>query len=105
MSFRQISLPKSIKVKVLKGQSGCFIAELPEYNISTEADSVIEIDELVNDLIYVYFDVPKEFRKEIRYVPSSSRKDISLKAQIVFQKFLSSDAQRLFEWSNLAQKS
>lgn len=95
MSFRQISLPKSIKVKVLKGQSGCFIAELPEYNISTEADSVIEIDELVNDLIYVYFDVPKEFRKEIRYVSSSPRK-VDLKTQLIFQKFLSSDAQRLF---------
>jgi len=97
MSFHQINLPGNIKVRVFKGQSGCFIAELPEFDISTEANSAWEIEELVNDLIYVYFDVPKEYRKAIRYVPADLRKTVDIKSQLIFQKFISSDAERLFK--------
>ena len=90
-------LPERIKVHISKGSSGVFIAELPEYDISTEADSMWEIDDLINDLILVYFDVPKEFRKEIRYVPEEPRKEIDLRAHLIFQKFISSESNRLFK--------
>jgi len=90
-------LPERIKVHISKGSSGVFIAELPEYDISTEADSMWEIDDLINDLIWVYFDVPKEFRKEIRYVPEEPRKEIDLRAHLIFQKFISSESNRLFK--------
>lgn len=91
-----LQLPERIKVHISKGSSGVFIAELPEYDISTEADSIWEIDDLINDLIWVYFDVPQEFRKEIRYVPERPRKEIDLSAQLIFQKFISSESNRLF---------
>lgn len=89
-------LPPKIKVKIFKGKSGVFIAELPEYDISTEADSILEVDELINDLIYVYFDVPKEYRKAIRYVSEDLKKETDLKSHLIFQKFISSEAGRLF---------
>lgn len=94
-----LQLPERIKVHISKGSSGIFIAELPEYDISTEADSIWEIDDLINDLIWVYFDVPKEFRKEIRYVryvPAEPKKEIDLSAHLIFQKFISSESNRLF---------
>lgn len=91
-----LQLPEKIKVLLRKGSSGVFIAELPEYDISTEADSIWEIDDLINDLIWVYFDVPLEFRKEIRYVQEKPKKEIDLRVHIVFQKFISSESNRLF---------
>lgn len=91
-----LQLPEKIKVLLRKGSSGVFIAELPEYDISTEADSIWEIDDLINDLICVYFDVPQEFRKEIRYVQEEPRKEIDLRAHLIFQKFISSEVNRLF---------
>jgi hypothetical protein len=97
MSTKQIlQLPERIKVHISKGSSGVFIAELPEYDISTEADSIWEIDDLINDLIWVYFDVPKEFRKVIRYVPEEAKKEMDLRSHLIFQKFYSSEAGRLF---------
>lgn len=89
-------LPSKIQVKIFKGKSGVFIAELPEYDISTEANSFLEVDDLINDLIYVYFDVPHEYRKAIRYVPKETKRGIDLNSHLVFQKFISSEAGRLF---------
>ncbi|MBI2012294.1 hypothetical protein HYS91_06060 [Candidatus Daviesbacteria bacterium] len=89
-------LPSKIEVRIFKGKSGVFIAELPEYDVSTEVDSLLEIDDLINDLIYVYFDVPKEYRKAIRYMSEELKKEIDLKSHLVFQKFISSEAERLF---------
>lgn len=91
-----LQLPEKIKVSLKRGSSGVFIAELSEYDIFTEADSIWEIDDLINDLIWVYFDVPLEFRKEIRYVQEEPKKEIDLRAHIVFQKFVSSESNRLF---------
>lgn len=91
-----ILLPSKIKIKIFRGQSGAIIAELPDYDISTEADSIWEVDDLINDLIYVYFDVPENLRKAIRYIPEKPRQEINLKSQLIFQKFISSEAKRIF---------
>ncbi len=55
-------LPNSIKVDIKKGESGCYLAYLPEYDIFTESDSLEDIDFQINDLIYAFFDVPKKLQ-------------------------------------------
>lgn len=98
MSTQQfLKLPERIKVNITKGSSGVFIAELPEYDISTEADQICDLDDLINDLIWVYFDVPKEYRSVIRYVPAETKKEIDIRSHLIFQKFYSSEVGRLFQ--------
>jgi len=86
-------LPKAIKVKIIKGKSGCFIAELPEYDISTEADSELGLQYNINDLIYTFFDVPKKYRGKIWYQPSQRNKTSfsGIKVPLPFNKFFASD--------------
>lgn len=86
-------LPKVIKVKVIKGESGCFIAELPKYDVFTEADSLLELEWNVNDLIYTLFDVPKKYHGKIWYRPAKRRvKDLAkVKIPYPFQRLLASD--------------
>ena len=50
-------LPKQVKVKILK-EGKVFIAELEELNAFTEADSLADLDFMINDLIFAAFDVP-----------------------------------------------
>lgn len=64
-----LRLPSKIKVKVNKEKSGIFFAELTEYDVFTEANSLNELIINVNDLIYTYFDLPKRDRDKIRYMP------------------------------------
>lgn len=60
-------LPTLIKVKIIKTKEGSYIAELPEYDIFTEADSPLELDFNINDLIYTFFDIPKKYHGKIVY--------------------------------------
>lgn len=55
-------LPKVIKVKIIKTKEGNYIADLPEYDIFTEADNPLKLDYYINDLIYTFFDVPKKYQ-------------------------------------------
>lgn len=86
-----LDLPSSIQVKILRGKS-CFIAELPEYDISTEADSVEAIVNNVNDLIYAYFDVPKSMQKDFRYCPPQkvepNTERVKMPLLLVYQQYL-----------------
>lgn len=64
-------LPGSINVRTIRNKkTGVLVAEILDFDISTEADSIQELVFNVNDLIFTYFDVPKELRTEIRYSPS-----------------------------------
>jgi len=96
----KVMLPERIKVRYFKGKSGVWIVELPEFDISTESDSLLQIDELLNDLIFVYFDVPVEQRKSIRYVRVEPEKNINEKtleeSPSYFEKFISSEAFRIY---------
>lgn len=93
---KRLNLPSSIQVNISKGTSGVWIANLPEYDIFTEADNIWEIDNLINDLVFTYFDVPKELQASVRYVPSQPKDEISIGDHLILQKFISSEAERIF---------
>ncbi len=62
-------VPDQILVQVSIGESGVILAELPELDVFTEADSLNHLFLQVNDLIYTALDIPKEFQDKMRYVP------------------------------------
>lgn len=79
-------MPASIKVKIMKLKAGRGLcAELPEYNVFTEADSEEKLVNMINDLIYEVFEVPKEHQYKIKYVKENknSKKIIEVKKLIV----------------------
>jgi len=65
--MKDLSLPEKIRVHIVKGKSGVYIAELPEYDIHTEAECESALDFMINDLIYAYFNVPKVLWGRIIY--------------------------------------
>lgn len=77
-------MPKSIKVKILKEKDGNgFYAELSEYDVFTEADSEEKLDDMINDLIYDLFSVPKEFQRVIKYIKAQDKDFEKVKKLIV----------------------
>lgn len=65
-----MSYPYTIRVKVKRNnKTGVYLAELPEYDIFTEADSFTDLVFHVNDLVHTYFDIPKKLRDQIWYMP------------------------------------
>lgn len=94
-----LPLPHTILVKLSPGEKrGIIIAELVEYDVFTEVDSLLELDDQINDLIYTLFEVPREFQKSIKYEPIKPKKEITtgLGKQLTFLKFISSEATRIF---------
>lgn len=69
MKFKHADLPEEIEIKIIKTKQGNYIAELTDYDVFTQAKSFEELPYLVNDLIYTYFDIPKEVQKHIWYQP------------------------------------
>ena len=80
--MNDLGLPSKIKVKIIKGSSKSYVAELPEYDIHTESESLSGLDYMINDLIYAYFDVPKKLWGKVWY------KELKVEPQIDFQKLL-----------------
>ncbi|MBW7944556.1 hypothetical protein H3C70_04095 [Patescibacteria group bacterium] len=73
MSTKKFQLPEKIHVRILRHDSGVgFFAELPEYRVFTEASSQEELDEMINDLIYELFSVPKKLQNQVKYGPAVS---------------------------------
>lgn len=66
-------LPQEIKVRVHKSKHGKYIAELIEYDVFTESESPRELLNLINDLVYELFDVPKKYQKFIFYKPEENK--------------------------------
>lgn len=66
------NLPREIDVKVKKGSSGVLLAELPKYDIFTEADDLNHLFLQVNDLVYTYFDLPKKYHDQVHFIPPQS---------------------------------
>lgn len=64
-----LKIPQSIRVEVTKGSSGCLLAELPKFDIFTEADNLNHLFFQVNDLIYTHFNIPKKYQDEIYFRP------------------------------------
>ena len=65
----KICLPSQIKVRVTQEKSGNYFAELSEYDVFTEANTLAELIFNINDLIYTYFDIPKKDRGKVWYAP------------------------------------
>ena len=64
-------LPQKILVQVKRNRNtGVFIAELPEYDVFTEADDFNSLIFQVNDLICTYFSVPKSSHDKVFYIPA-----------------------------------
>jgi len=66
---RKDHLPSKVRVKVVREKSGNYFAELPEYDVFTEAGSVFGLIFNINDLIYTLFDIPKRDRAKVWYAP------------------------------------
>ena len=60
------TLPETIRVSVAK-DNGVYVISLPDLDSITQADSREEIDYMINDFIYCYFDVPTKYQSKIRY--------------------------------------
>lgn len=63
----QLNLPEKIKVKIGKCSHNKYIVELPEYDVHTEGEDGENLSQLVNDLIYTVFEVPKHLQGQIFY--------------------------------------
>lgn len=86
-----LSLPSKIKVKIVKGKSGSYVAELPEYDIHTESDSLSGLDYMINDLIYAYFDVPRKMWGRVWYKEIKTDPEIDLQKLLLYSQYVSSD--------------
>lgn len=97
MKRQSLLVPEKVRVMILRGESGAYIAELPDFDVHTEADSPAELMFMINDLLYAYFEVPKHLRMFVRYVPEKPEDalGISNRKDILFRKFISSEAQRV----------
>ncbi len=62
-------LPNKIAVDIKKGESGTYLAYLPEYDIFTEADNPTHLFFQVNDLIYTFFEIPKKNQHKVCFIP------------------------------------
>jgi hypothetical protein len=78
-------LPQIIKIKIMPLESGeGYCAELPEYDVFTEADNPNDLDIMVNDLIFDLFSVPKEFQSKICYRKINKDDDFEKVREIMF---------------------
>ncbi len=59
MKKQSLLVPEKVRVVILRGESGAYIAEFPDLDVHTEADSPAELEFMINDLLYAYFEVPK----------------------------------------------
>lgn len=84
-------LPNKITVKILKEQN-VLIAELPEYDLHTEADTIWELVSNVNDIIKLYFNIPSESQTGIIYFPPIGNREpeVTQISSIDFLKYLHS---------------
>ena len=91
-----LRIPEKLKVRVTKDRSGVFTADILGYDIFTHAESVDELDQMINDLLMVFFDVPKKFHDKIVFIRRKSPiTKVDLNSSIVMRKFLSPEIMRL----------
>lgn len=88
--MNDLGLPPKIKVKIVKGNSGSYVAELPEYDIHTESDSPNGLDYMINDLIYAYFDVPRSLWGKVWYKEVKTEPEIDLQKLLLYRQYVAS---------------
>lgn len=63
-------LPEQLDVKVSRNpKTGIWMANINNLDIFTEANDLIGLIYNVNDLIYAFFDIPKNLQHEVWYIP------------------------------------
>lgn len=68
-------LPDKILVNILKDKNGVFVAELPEFDLHTEADDIWGLISNVNDIIRLYFDIPENNSNCVIYTPPMVKRE------------------------------
>jgi len=77
MLKKRVVLPRSVQVRIKHNvKTGACFAYLSEYDIFTEADSWMELQFNINDLIYTYFEIPKSLQKKVYYMPKQDQKQV-----------------------------
>src|SRR3989344_8438582 len=100
--MNKLQLPKNITVVIKKCDHDKFIAELPEYDVFTEFDDISESSFYVNDLIYVFFDIPRRLRDKIVYRPviKESQENLDkLNKALLFNIFSTPDIYKKYLYS------
>ena len=69
-TLKKYKLPRSLRVHVEKGVSGALLAELSDLNVYTQSDSLNDLFEQINDLIYEYYNIPKKVQENVRFIPT-----------------------------------
>lgn len=63
-------LPEELDVKLSRNpKTGIWIASIKNLDVFTEADDLIGLIYNVNDLIYAFFDIPKNLQHKVWYIP------------------------------------
>jgi hypothetical protein len=68
-----LKLPNVIKVRVFRTKESNYVAELVDYDVFTQAKTSEELQFMVNDLIYEYFDLPKNIQNHVWYKPKQEK--------------------------------
>ena len=71
MTGIRLDLPDVVRVRITESDNR-FCAELYDLDAFTEADSLDELQDMINDLIFELYDVPRAFQHKIRYIPENS---------------------------------
>jgi len=80
----KIKLPKTIDVEIKKLSKGKFFVSLVKLGVFTEVDSEQELNHMINDLIYTYYDVPKHLQKQFHYRSRDDEEYNKAKPFIIF---------------------
>lgn len=95
-----MSVPPRITVKVDVDKNGVYGATLPEYDVFTEANDPLELEENINDLIFSFFDIPKELRKKIRFIRQPKLKNqYKPSDSVIFESFVRPGTNIPYNWA------
>ena len=82
-------LPESIDVRVLRNRkTGIWIGEIKNLDVFTEADNLMQLIYNINDLIYAFFDIPKEEQHNVWYMPPYYQSIITQQPKIQLDKLM-----------------
>jgi predicted RNase H-like HicB family nuclease len=69
--FKSI-LPQRITIQFTKDESGVWARVIDLPHCYTQASNVNELPELITDLVFTHFEIPKDLRKDLgEYIPLS----------------------------------
>lgn len=61
-------LPSKLNVEIYRAQEGGFWAKVKNIpGCVTQGENFLELVEMINDAVFLYFDVPEKFRKFLGY--------------------------------------